>query len=181
LELKEALDTLHGTGPEDFYEHCLHVSAHMLVLGGKAKTLETGREMAGRSISDGTAYMKLKTLVDSQGGDVAYLDEPERLAQAQLVEEVPAPRSGHLEHVRARVVGETAVILGAGRAQKGDPIDHAVGVLIHHKVGDRLEKGEPLFTIHANDQDSLSQAGGAILEAHQWSDEPVQPLPLFYT
>jgi pyrimidine-nucleoside phosphorylase len=136
--------------------------------------------MAKASISDGTAFMKLKTLVDSQGGDVVYLDAPERLPRAQLVEEVPAPRSGYLEHVHARIVGKTAVILGAGRVQKGDPIDHAVGVLIHHKVGKQLAKGDPLFTIHANDQDSLAQARGAILKAHQWSDEPIQPLPLFY-
>jgi pyrimidine-nucleoside phosphorylase len=180
LELKEALDTLHGTGPADFHEHCLHVSAHMLVLGEQAASMGQAREMAGASLSDGSAYRKLEALVSAQGGDVAYLDDPERLPHARYVETVAAPRSGYLVQVRARVVGETAVILGAGRAQKGDPIDHAVGVVIHHKVGDKVTEGESLFTVHAKDQETLAQAREAILEAHQWSAEPVKPLPLFY-
>jgi pyrimidine-nucleoside phosphorylase len=136
--------------------------------------------MAEAAIQDGTAFMKLKTLVGAQGGDVAYLDDPEHLPKAQYVETVEAPRSGYLEKVHARVVGESAVILGAGRAQKGDPIDHAVGVLIHHKVGDQLVKGAPLFTVHASDQGTLAEAREAILGAHTWNAKPVKPLPLFY-
>jgi pyrimidine-nucleoside phosphorylase len=96
------------------------------------------------------------------------------------VETVPAPRSGYLSGIQARIVGEMAVLLGAGRSKKGEEIDHRVGILIHHKVGDRVEQGEPLFTIHANDQDRLSQAREELLRAHSWSDARVGPLPLFY-
>ena len=97
------------------------------------------------------------------------------------METVRAPRSGYLSGIHAREVGETAVFLGAGRQKKGDPIDHAVGVVIHHKVGESIEAGQPLFTIHARQPDQLSEAIQRILAAHTWSDTPVQPLPLFYS
>ena len=78
-------------------------------------------------------------------------------------------------------MGEAAVTLGAGRAKKSDPVDHAVGFIIHHKVGDRVKKGEPLFTIHANDQSKLAEAREAVLAAHSFSNDVVSPLPLFYS
>ena len=180
LEVMEAIDTLHGGGPEDFREHCLHVAAHMLVLGEKAHDLAEGRKMSGEAVDNGSAYEKLRTLVKAQGGDVSYVDHPEKLPRAKWIEVVEAPRSGWLAEVQARTVGEAAVTLGAGRAEKGDPIDHAVGFVIHHKVGDKVEEGEPLFTIHTNDEKLLSEARQAVLAAHGWSDEAVPALPLFY-
>ena len=77
-------------------------------------------------------------------------------------------------------MGESAVELGAGRAKKGDPVDHSVGFVIFHKVGDKVEKGQPLFAIHANDQKKMEEMRAAILSAHAWSETPVEPLPLFY-
>jgi len=99
---------------------------------------------------------------------------------APVVEMVPAPRSGYISGIHAREVGETAVFLGAGREKKGDPIDHAVGVVIHCKVGERVEAGQPLFTIHLSQPDLLEEARQRLLAAHTWSQAPVQPLPLFY-
>jgi len=93
---------------------------------------------------------------------------------------VESPRSGYLTQVQARSVGEAAVALGAGRAKKSDPIDHAVGFVIHRKVGDRVEKGEPLFTIHASDKAKLAEARDSVMTAHVFSEEAVEPLPLFY-
>jgi len=180
LEVVEAIDTLHGGGPRDFREHCLHVSAHMLVLGRRAKDLGEGRRMAEKAIADGRAYEKFRVLVRAQGGDVSFVDDPAKLPKARLVEVVEAPRSGFISQVHARSVGEAAAALGAGRAKKGDPIDHAVGFVVHRKVGDRIEKGEPLFTVHANDADKLAAARAAVSSAHQFSDSPVPPLPLFY-
>lgn len=180
LEVVEAIDTLRGGGPEDFHEHCLHVSAHMLVLGEKAKDLSEGREMAEKAVRDGSAFEKLRTLVKAQGGDVAYVDDSDKLSKAKYIEVVESPRSGYLDQVHARSVGEAAVELGAGRAKKGDPVDHAVGFVIHHKVGDKVEKGQPLFTIHANDEKLLAQTREKVLDAHGWSDAPVPALPLFY-
>jgi pyrimidine-nucleoside phosphorylase len=180
LEVVEAIDTLHGGGPEDFREHCIHVAAHMLVLGKRASDLKEGRQLAEWAIIEDRAIEKFRTLVATQGGDVAYVDDPDKLAKAKFIEVVESPQNGYLEQVQARIVGEASVTLGAGRARKGDPIDHAVGFVIHHKVGDKVEKGEPLFTIHANDEKLLLEARKAVLAAHRWDDIPVPPLPLFY-
>lgn len=180
LEVVEAIDTLQDHGPEDFLEHCLHVSAHMLVLGRRAKDVAEGRAMAEKSIANGSAFEKFRILVEAQGGDVSYVDNPSKFPRAEYVEVVKSPRNGYLAQIQARSVGEAAVALGAGRARKSDPVDHAVGFVIHHKVGDQVEKGEPLFTIHANSQEKLAEARDAVLSAHVFSEQPVERLPLFY-
>ena len=180
LEVREAIETLHGRGPEDFREHCLYVSAHMLMLGKKAKDLTEGRKMAEKAVEDGSAFEKLCTLVKAQGGDATYIDETDKFPKAEFIQMIESPQSGYLAQVQARAIGEAAVALGAGRARKGDPIDHAVGFIIHHKVGERLVKGQPLYTVHANDENLLAEARQAVLTAHRWSDAPVEALPLFY-
>ncbi len=136
--------------------------------------------MAETILQDGIAWQQFRRLVTSQGGEVSVVDKPALLPQAPLVETVAAERSGYLLGIDAREVGETSVELGAGRARKEDPIDHAVGIVIHHKVGDHIGKGEGLFTIHANDLSKMVAARKRLLAAHQWSDHPVEPLPLFY-
>jgi pyrimidine-nucleoside phosphorylase len=180
LEVIEAIETLCDNGPEDFLEHCLHVSAHMLVLGKRAKDLSEGRAMAEKSIADGSAFEKCRVLVEAQAGDVSYVDDTSKFPQAKYVQLVESPRSGFLSQIQARSIGEAAVALGAGRARKSDPIDHAVGFLIHHKVGDRIEKGRPLFTIHANDEEKMAEVRDSVLSAHAFSEEQVERLPLFY-
>jgi pyrimidine-nucleoside phosphorylase len=180
LEVVEAIETLKDNGPEDFLEHCLHVSAHMLVLGKRAKDLAEGRALAEKSIAGGSAFEKFRVLVEAQGGDLSYVDAPSKFRRADYVEVVQSPQDGYLSQIQARTVGEAAVALGAGRARKSDPIDHAVGFVIHRKVGDRVEKGEPLFTIHANDREKLEEARTAVFSAHAFSTEPVERLPLFY-
>jgi pyrimidine-nucleoside phosphorylase len=180
LEVIEAIETLKGSGPEDFREHCLHVSAHMLVLGKRAADLTEGRALAEKSIADGSAFEKLRVLVQAQGGDVSYVDDPSKFPRAGYAEVVESPRNGYLAQIQARSVGEAAVLLGAGRAKKSDSIDHAVGIVIHHKVGDKVEKDEPLFTIHANNEAKLVDAREAVLAAHSFSADEVAPLPLFY-
>jgi pyrimidine-nucleoside phosphorylase len=180
LEVVEAIDTLHGGGPVDFREHCLHVSAHMLVLGRRAADLESGRRMAKAAIASGAAFEKFRLLVRAQGGDVTYVDHPQKFPQAQFVEVVKADRSGYLSQVHARIIGEAAMTLGAGRMKKGDPVDHAVGFIIHQKVGDFVERNQPLFTIYANDSARQAEARESLRAAFEWSDQPVPPLPLFY-
>jgi len=180
LEVVEAIDALHGGGPADFREHGLRMSAEMLVLGKRAKNLEEGRALAREAIRDGRAFEKFRQLVIAQGGDVSYVDDPLKLPRAKIVEAVGAPRRGWLEQIHAREVGEAAVSLGAGRAKKGDPVDHAVGFVIHHKVGDQVEQGQPLFTIHANNVAKAGEARRRVVAAHVISETPVPPLPLFY-
>lgn len=181
LEVVEAIETLKDGGPEDFREHCLHVCAHMLVLGKQAKDLEEGRAKAEIAIADGSAFEKFRVLVQAQGGDVSVVDDTTKFPRAKFVEVVDAPRSGFISQVHARGVGEAAVTLGAGRAKKSDSVDHAVGFVIHTKVGDKVEEGAPLFTIYANDEKKLTEARKAVLAAHLFSDGIVEPLPLFYS
>ncbi|MBI5965595.1 MAG: thymidine phosphorylase [Chloroflexi bacterium] len=180
LETIEAIELLRGRAPKDYYEHCLHVTAHVLMIGRRAKDLEEGRAMAEKCIADGSALEKFRVLVQAQGGDVSYVDDISRFERAKFIEVVNASRSGFISQVHARIVGEAAVALGAGRARKSDPIDHAVGFIIHKKVGDKVETGEPLFEIHANDRAKVDDARSAVLSAHKFSDEFVSPLPLFY-
>jgi pyrimidine-nucleoside phosphorylase len=180
LELQEALDTLKGGGPQDFKEHCMVVSAYMLALGGLARDKTQGKRLAEAALQTGQSYARFRDLVIAQGGDASFIDHPEKLAKARLIVDVAAPERGYLKEIDACQVGETACLLGGGRDRKGDPIDYTVGLLIHHKVGDWVEKGEVLFTIHANDKNKLDMARENMLAAHQWSDEPVKPLPLYY-
>ena len=180
LEVKEAIETLRGAGPHDFREHCLEVAGHLLMLAGKARTPKAARARLEAALADGSAFAKFRQLVEAQGGDVRVIENPDLLPKASLVETVNAPRSGYLREVNAREIGLASVDLGAGRAKKGDSIDHAVGLVIHHKVGDRVRKGEPLFTIHANDAAQLKAAKARVLAAHRFSAKKVEPLPLFY-
>jgi pyrimidine-nucleoside phosphorylase len=180
LEVKEALETLRGGGPADFREHCLVVGGHMLVLGRRADTLAAARKALTAALQDGRGMAKFRELVVAQGGDVRAVDTPERLPRAPLVSVVASPATGYLRTVDALEVGLTAVELGAGRAVKSDTIDLGVGVVVHHKVGDRVEKGEPLFTVHATDPAKRDSAIDRLLAAHAFSRRPVPALPHFY-
>ncbi len=180
LELKEAIQTLQGGGPADFREHCLQVAGHMLALGGLAPDAEGGMMLAKAALENGAGWERFRSLVAAQGGDVRYIDTPELLPAAELVRSTRSNRSGYIAGVNARIVGETAVLLGAGRAKKGDAIDHAVGIQVHHKVGEYIEAGEPLYTIHANRGAALEEADTRLSGAVSWSEESVEPLPLFY-
>ncbi len=180
LELREAIETLRGRGPEDFLEHCLEIAARMLVMGRVAEALESARELSKRALESGTAFGRFRDLVRAQGGDLAPVDDPGKLPKARFVETFDSPQGGWLSQIHARTIGETAVTLGAGRAKKGDPIDHAVGIEVFHKVGDRVERGEPLFRVHASEEGLLQEAAKRILGAYGWQDEEIKPLPLFY-
>ncbi|MFO7624734.1 MAG: thymidine phosphorylase [Anaerolineales bacterium] len=180
LEVREAIESLQGGGPQDLREHCLTVAAHMLVLGKMVETEDQARQMAGAAIQDGSAWQRFRSLVKAQGGDVSYVDDPQRLPQAKHIETVAAPKSAYIKRINARVVGETAVLMGGGRAKKDDKIDYSVGIQVLHKIGSYVEQGAALFSVHAASQESLAQAKEQLLGAYSWSDQKVEPLPLFY-
>lgn len=180
LEVKEAIETMRGGGPDDFREHTLVIASHLVLLGEAAPDLKNARKMAEERLADGSALERFRVLVEAQGGDVSYVDDPEKLPRAPVIRPLKAERSGYLAEINARVVGETSVELGAGRAKKGDPIDHAVGIMVHPNVGDKLEKGEDVFTIHANSEEKWEAAAASLAEALAWSEKPVEALPLFY-
>ncbi len=180
LELQEAISTLHEGGPADFREHCLVVAAEMLMLSGKATDTNAALTLALETLASGAAWHKFRDLVEAQGGDVGYIEDPERLPESRLIEPIPAPRSGYLAGVNAAEIGTAVVELGGGREEVGDLIDHSVGIIVHYKVGDLVQKNTPLFTVHANDEAKLAAARERVLAAHTFSDRHVHRLPLFY-
>jgi len=180
LEVREAIDTLHGGGPADFREHTVTVAAHMLLLGGAADDLATARSLATETLDNGAAWERFRVLVEAQGGSVASIEDPTLLPTANHIEMVPSPQSGHIAQIHARAVGEAVVHLGGGREKKGEQIDHSVGVEILRQVGDEVVAGDPLFVVHAATLGELATAKAEITAAHRWSDTPVSPLPLFY-
>jgi pyrimidine-nucleoside phosphorylase len=177
LEVKEAIETLRGAGPADFREHCLTVAGKMIELAGQAEHLEAAKSMLADSLNDGTAWAKFVEWITAQGGDRAVLDNPDLLPQAPLVETVYAPQRGFVATIDAIEVGQTAVMLGGGRAKKGDPIDHGVGIIHHAKVGDEVAQSDPLLTIHANAPDTLAAARERLLAAISWSEKAVASPP----
>jgi pyrimidine-nucleoside phosphorylase len=108
------------------------------------------------------------------------VEQPDLLPAAPLVEDQLAPITAYIAAINTCTVGETAVVLGAGREKKGDAIDHGVGIEVLHKVGERVEKGQSILRIHARDRKSLDQARQRLLQAYRWSEQAVEELPLFY-
>jgi pyrimidine-nucleoside phosphorylase len=180
LEVKEAIATLKKQGPADFLEHCLTVASHMMVLGEKADNLEIARGLVSEALENGSGLRKFRELVFNQEGDASYIDSPEKFPLAPIIETVSSPSKGFLEEINAQIIGETSVEMGAGRVKKEDKIDHRVGIIVHRKVGDFVNQGGLLFTLHARDKSSMTSAKERILKAHKWSSERCEPLPLFY-
>jgi pyrimidine-nucleoside phosphorylase len=180
LEVKEALATLRGEGPRDFWLHCLRIASYMLLLSGKADSLEEAEAMATAVRDDGRALSKFRDMVQAQGGDINQVDDPAELPQAQYIEEILAPQRGSIAAIDTAEVGWACVRLGGGRLVKSDKIDHAVGFVLPVKIGDRVEEGDIIGVIHANDQAKLERAQEEILAAITISIAAVDRLPHFY-
>ncbi|WP_156735367.1 pyrimidine-nucleoside phosphorylase [Bacillus velezensis] len=150
LEVQEAIDTLRGEGPEDLNELVLTLGSQMVVLAKKAETLEEARTKLQEVMKNGKALEKFKEFLSNQGGDASVVDEPSKLPQAAYKIDVPAKEAGVVSEIVADEIGVAAMLLGAGRATKEDEIDLAVGIMLRKKVGDTVEKGEPLVTLYAN-------------------------------
>ena len=180
LELREAVEMLHGVGPEDYRYHCLHLAAYMLILGQKAPDIETGLAMAERAMQDGSGLRKFRELVIAQHGDVSTIDNLDKLPKAKFIEPVLAEKSGWVNSVNAREVGETSVQLGAGREKKGDPIDPAVGIMVYAKIGDQVQAGQTVFEIHANNAGKLLQAKERLKNAIEITQDRVERPPYFH-
>jgi pyrimidine-nucleoside phosphorylase len=178
LELAEAVDVLRGSGPADVTELCLHEAATLLHMAGLAASEEEGHERAQRAILDGSALSKLAEVVAAQGGDAAQIEDTSRLPQAPYREDVPAPRSAYITAIDAERLGIASVRLGAGRLRKGDPIDHAAGLLLRAKVGDAVERGQPLMQVHARSEDAARAIREELLATYTWGEAPPQQQPL---
>ena len=150
LEVVEAIETLQGNGPADLIEMCYVLGSQMVVLANKADSLEEARQLLEEALQSGRAFEKFKTMIASQGGDVSYIEAPEKLLTAQYEIPVLAKESGVVTKLVANELGIAAMMLGAGRRTKEDAIDYAVGLKLHKKIGDHVEAGEALVTIYSN-------------------------------
>lgn len=156
LEVVEAIETLQGNGPEDLVEMCYALGSQMVVLAGKAKTIDEARTLLQEALESGKALAKFKEMIQNQGGDPTIVEQPERILTARYTMELPAKQSGVVSKIVANELGIAAMMLGAGRKTKEDDIDHAVGLKLHKKIGDTVTKGESLLTIYSNDKESSS-------------------------
>jgi len=180
LEVSEAIETLKGRGPADFVEHCLAVAAQLLLLAEAAKDEHDARAKLQAALADGRALRKFGDWIEAQGGARRVVDDDSLLPRAQIVGDVAAPRDGFIAEINAEEFGLTSVLLGGGREKKGDPIDHAVGIVLKHKIGERVTRGEPLFTLHANDRAKFGAAQARLLAAYAFSDAEPTPPPLIH-
>lgn len=150
LELKEAIDTLNGQGPEDLTELVLTLGSQMVVLAERASTLEEARQLLNEAIENGSALDKFKTFLENQGGDASVVDSPELLPTAEYQIDYKAKSSGVVSELIANEIGVASMMLGAGRQTKEDDIDLSVGIVLNKKLGDNVNEGESLLTIHSN-------------------------------
>jgi pyrimidine-nucleoside phosphorylase len=173
LEVAEAIATLRGGGPADLLALTRIAGAEMLVLGGRARDRDAAVRRIDRAIADGSGLAKFRELVVAQGGDPRMVDDPARLPRAPNVETLTATRTAYVRAIAADAVGLASVRLGAGREKKGDPIDHRTGIVLHAKVGDRVERGAPFAEVHHAGHPADAAAVQQVLGAFSWSATPV--------
>ncbi|WP_394548314.1 pyrimidine-nucleoside phosphorylase [Priestia aryabhattai] len=179
LEVKEAIDTLKGEGPEDLTELCLTLGSHMVVLAEKASSLDEARAMLQEVIKSGKALESFKTFLSAQGGDASVADDPSKLPDAAHKIEVPAKEDGYISEIVAEKIGVAAMKLGAGRATKESEIDLAVGIMLNKKVGDSVKKGDSLVTIHSNSED-VQEVMDIVYDSYSTVAEKVEAPTLIY-
>jgi pyrimidine-nucleoside phosphorylase len=179
LEVREAVETLQGAGPPDLLELCLVLGAEALVAAAAAPSVDVARERLAATVAAGTALEALLGLVERLGGERQSLLRPGGLPAAPFTIPVPSPGPGYVQKVDALVCGQVSVALGAGRARKEDPVDHAVGLLLHRRSGDAVEAGQPLATIHSREPLSVdSELVRRLQTAFLIAGAPVPAAPL---
>jgi pyrimidine-nucleoside phosphorylase len=180
LEVVEVLDILRGNGPDDLKELCLELAGWMFHLGGAADTVAQGKLDAERLIVSGKALQRFLQMVALQGGDVGALEDPNKLPRAKYMHDVNSPKDGYLTAMDCEAVGTACVVLGGGREKKEDAVDPAVGIVLHHKVGDRIAAGEPIFTVHHNSEDRGIRAQQMLQRSCHIAEAPPQKKPLVH-
>ncbi|NTU83931.1 MAG: thymidine phosphorylase [Chloroflexales bacterium] len=178
LEVREAIGALRGGGPADLVELCLTLGALLVRLAGLRERDEDARELLGGVLARGEAWAKFRQMVAAQGGDLAYVDAPERLPGAPVQLALPAPRAGYVDAIDGMALGLAVNALGGGRSRKDDMIDPAVGLSLKAKVGDQLYLGQPLLTIHAATPADAERVAPRLLAAYRIGAAPVSPPPL---
>ena len=178
LEVKEAIDTLNGNGPEDFVELCITLGSYMAVAAKKADSIEEAKEKLKQCIQNKSALNKLAEFVEAQGGNKEMVFNTDLLPKASIIKEIESPTEGYVQKIECDEIGICSLILGGGRETKESVIDLSVGLVLHKKVGDFVKKGESLATIHANSHEKLELAKTRFLKAYTINAEDVLKKPL---
>ena len=178
LEVAEAVRSLQGNGPTDLMLLAVALSVEMLLLGGIELDVLAARERIYKVLDSGAAFEKFIEMVAAQGGNVEQIRDLEKLPSTELVAELPSPRTGYVTGIDPVAIAQAAVDMGAGRKQKGDLIDSAVGIVVQTKVGDLVRAGESLLVIHCRSREQLAPLGERLLDAFQWSELPARRVPL---
>lgn len=174
LEIEESIDVLKGKGPVDLTDLVLTLGSYMVVMGGKAKTPTQARQLLEQTIADGTAYDRFKAMVVAQGGDPQVMDDYQVMPQAKYQIPYLAKRAGVVTKLTADEIGTACMLLGGGRQKADDQLDYSVGIELHHKLGDHVEKGEPLLTIYSNRRE-IKDVEQLLDESIEISDHGEQP------
>lgn len=178
LEVKEAVETLQGRGPDDLTELTLALGTEMLVLAQVAEDATDARRRLGEAIRSGRALEKFREMVVNQGGDPAFIDDPSRLPTAPVRVVVEARASGWVDAIDGHELGDVTMLLGAGRRKQDDEIDHAVGLVLRAKVGSRVEAGDVLCEVHAARPEDAAALTERIRAAFSIGPRPPEPRPL---
>lgn len=178
LEVIECIEVLKGRGPADLKQLSVELAAHMVVLGQKAASLDEARRLMEQQISNGAGLEKLRAVIAAQGGDPLVVNDYARMPQAAYRAEVVASVDGFVADINAETIGLAAMQLGAGRELIDSLIDPAVGIVLHKKVGDQVQVGQPLATIYYNAAEKMEQARRMVIQAYSYSDAPPAPRPL---
>jgi len=184
LEAREAVQLLSGMVPEGdaLYEVCMLLGTQMLRLSRLAKTDDEARAKLRRAVDSGEGLNNLRAMIHELGGDETLLTPAgmDTLCKVKRHVPVPADRGGHVIGMQAELIGRAAQVLGAGRETKTDAIDPAVGLVMHKRVGDAIEKGEAICTLYVNDDQSLDDAIDTMKRAVEIGDKPEQVTPMVY-
>ena len=178
LEVKEAIEVLKNRGPEDLRNLCLVLGAHMLKLGRAAKNYEEGRNRLEKILKEGTGFNKFKEMIAAQGGNLEIIDNPELLPLAKYSTKIKAEISGYVQKIDSRLVGESAMLLGAGREKKESEIDLSVGIILKKKVGSKVKINEDLAEVYYNDSEKLKEAKNKLFSSFVVGDKKPKKLPL---
>ncbi len=181
LEVKEAIETLNGQGPEDLLEVSLALASYMLLGAGRVKSADEGRKLLVETINNRTALEKMAEFISAQGGNADFVYNPNLLKTASIKYDVKSPADGYVSEIKTDEVGMASLLLGGGRITKDSRIDLSVGIIIHKKLGDKVSKGETLATLYANDDEKRKEAKERLLNAYTISKSKAKKPPYVYS
>jgi pyrimidine-nucleoside phosphorylase len=179
LEVAECIEVLRGGGPADLRSLCIELAGWMFFLGRRTPTLEEGRRLAADIIDNGRGLEKFREIIQLQDGDPGVIDDPCRLPQARQRVDVCSASGGYVAGIACEQIGIASIALGGGRGCKEDPVDPAVGIVVHKRIGDPVAGGEPLATVHYMREERLGEAVALVQQSYRITEQPVQaPRPL---